>query len=128
MFTWVYGLSSVNGAAAVLIGIGVCWGIYLTAYFVNRTNRNKKGVLWGILSMLAVTFACDVFWLFYFFPHFQYENRGLAGFFWLLLLPGALAILWVVLSSVNELRRRSAERTRAKLERIRQESENNEPR
>jgi hypothetical protein len=47
MFTWLYALSSVNGAVAVLIGIGVCWGIYLTAYLVNRTNRNKKGVLWG---------------------------------------------------------------------------------
>jgi hypothetical protein len=35
-------------------------------------------------------------------------------------------VLWVVLSSVNELRRRSAERARAKLERMRQESENSE--
>ena len=116
MFTWLYALSRVEGGAAVLIGIGVCWGVYLAAYLANRSNRNKKGVLWGLLSMLAATFACDVFWFFYYFPRFQYQNRGIVGFFWLLVLPGALTVLWVILSSVNELRRRSAERARAKLE------------
>lgn len=117
MFTWLYALSRVEGAAAVLIGIGVCWGVYLAAYFINRNNRNRKGALWGFLSMLAVTLCCDVFWFFYYFPRFEYQNRGIAGFFWLLVLPGALGVLWVVLSSVNELRRRAAERARAKLER-----------
>lgn len=103
MITIIKALNQVTGGAElILIGALICIFIFLGAFALFKSNRNKKSIIHYLLATLVIFELCDFIWLSYLFPNGQYFNRGLIGTGIFLLLPLFLIILNTFLTLVNK--------------------------